>query len=161
MDISAMGSMGSMSMQGMQGMQRMQRPDAAEASSNFIKELDSDGDGQLSSTEFSIGDGATESAEAFDVLDTNEDGFVSQEELESDMQSHMNAMKVRFEASGLGGMASGSNTESYQQLLDMVGNKTEEDKASGTEAYRQMQDGMYGAGSYGEQSFSSGLSIRA
>jgi Ca2+-binding EF-hand superfamily protein len=159
MDISAIGSMGSM--MSMQGMQGMQKPDAAEASSEFINELDSDGDGQLSSTEFSIGDGATESTEAFDVLDTNEDGFVSQEELEADMQSQMNAMKARFDASGLGGMASSSNTESYQQLLDMVGNKTEDDKASGTEAYRQMQDGMHDAGAYGEQSFSSGLSIRA
>ena len=157
MDINAMGSMGSM--MNIQSMQGMQKPDAAEASS--INELDSDGDGQLSSAEFSIGDGATESTDAFDVLDTNEDGFVSQEELESDMQSKMNAMKTKFEASGLGGMAQGSDTESYQQLLDMVGNTSEEDKASGTEAYRQMQDGMSGPGAYGEHSSSSGLSIRA
>ncbi len=94
MEIGSMGSMvGMMDFRGgMMGAQGGQEPpDAAEMSSRFVDAMDSDGDGQLSKSEFAIkGDSeSSESSEVFDILDTNEDGYVSQEELEADMKSKM------------------------------------------------------------------------
>lgn len=162
MEISSIGSMSGMT--GMQGMKPPPPPPEGETASDFMSKLDADGDGQLSSAEFSLRGseaGSAESTEAFDAMDTNEDGFVSQEELEADMASRLDAMKAKLESGGLGGMAQGSDTDSYQQLLEMVGSNSDDAKARGADAYRQMQQEMYGAASYGSQSFSSGLDLSA
>jgi len=166
MEIGSMDSMvGMMGMQGgMMGAQGGQRkpPDAAEMSSKFVDALDSDGDGQLSQSEFSV-DGSSdgnESSEVFDILDTDEDGFVSQEELEADMQSKMGSGKPPHPPGGINGIQSNGDTEGFQQLLNMVGSGSGSEQSQGTEQYARMQEAMLNGG-FGEQSYSAGLNISA
>ena len=149
MDIQSVSSMsGMMGMQG--GMMRPpEKPDADQMASDFLNAMDSDGDGQLSQSEFTVGDGETIDTEAFDALDTNQDGYVSQEELEADAQSKIDAMASRLQSGGLfSGIEQTGDTEQFQQLLDMMGTSTT-DQASGAEAYGQMQGGEYDMSAYG------------
>lgn len=165
MEIGSMGSMaGMMGMQGMQGMQGgpPPPPDAEEMSSNFVDALDSDGDGALSLSEFAI-DGDTEntqSTEAFDALDTNEDGFVSQDELEADMKSKLDDMKAKMESGSFSGIQQNGSTQSFEMLMGMVGSNTGDDQAQGAQQYGRMQESMFGGGKFGEQT-SLGLNLSA
>lgn len=157
------GSMNSMAgLMGMQGgmMQGMQRPsDPSEASSKFVDAMDSDGDGVLSETEFSVDGESSESSEVFDVLDTNEDGFVSQEELEADMQSKMDSMQARAQSGSFGGIQTGGDSKTFQQLLDMIGSGADQDQPQGVEQYARMQESMPGGETF-QTPASAGLSIR-
>ncbi|EGB16262.1 hypothetical protein DND132_3059 [Pseudodesulfovibrio mercurii] len=148
MEIQSLSSM--TGMMGMQGgmMKATEKPDAEQMSTDFLDAMDSDGDGQLSQSEFSVGDGETIDDEAFDALDTNQDGFVSQEELEADAQSKINSMSSMFQAGSMfSGIEQTGDSEQFQQLLDMMGSSSS-DQASGALAYGQMQDGSYDMGSY-------------
>ncbi|WP_319581848.1 EF-hand domain-containing protein [uncultured Pseudodesulfovibrio sp.] len=149
MDIQSVSSMsGMMGMQG--GMMRPpEKPDAEEMASDFLDAMDSDGDGQLSQSEFAVGDGETIDTEAFDALDTNQDGFVSQEELEADAQSKIDTMASQLQSGSLfSGIEQTGDSEQFQQLLDMMGSSST-DQASGAQAYGQMQGGGYDTSAYG------------
>lgn len=167
MEIGSMDSMaGMMGMQGMQGMMGGNQPpppkgEAGDMSSTFMDAMDTDGDSQLSKTEFTSG-GTSDSSEVFDILDTNEDGFVSQDELEADKESKMGSakqqMQAQMQASAFGGLQQNGDTEQFQQLLNLVGKGTES-QSSGAEQYGKMQEN--GLGKYGEQALSAGLSVSA
>ncbi|OIQ50800.1 EF hand [Pseudodesulfovibrio hydrargyri] len=148
MDIQSVSSMsGVMGMQG--GMMRPpEKPDAGQMASDFLDAMDSDGDGQLSQSEFAVGDGETIDTEAFDALDTNQDGFVSQEELEADARSRIDSMAAKLQSGGMfSGIKQTGDGEQLQQLLDMMGSSST-DQASGAEAYGQMQGGGFDTSAY-------------
>ncbi|CCH50194.1 EF-hand domain-containing protein [Pseudodesulfovibrio piezophilus] len=164
MEISSVSSMSSMmSMQSSSMQAPPEPPDTSEMSSDFISALDSDGDGALSETEFAAGGSgdSSESSEVFDALDTNEDGIVSQDEIEADMEARQATMESEMESSsGFSGIQQTADTAEFEQLMSLVGSGTES-QSSGTEAYSQMQDSLFGSSSYDSQSLSGGLSIRA
>jgi len=149
MDIQSVSSMSGML--GVQGgmMRPPEKSDAEQMSTEFLDAMDSDGDGQLSKSEFATGDGETIDTEAFDALDTNEDGFVSQEELEADAESRLGAMSFELQSGGMfSGIKQTGDSDQFQQLLDMMGSSST-DQASGAEAYGQMQGGGYDLGADG------------
>lgn len=76
----------------------------------IIEAEDTDGDGQLSAEESSA------SSEQFDELDTNQDGFVSQAELEAAMAEMQQQMAQEMQA---GGGSYGMNA--YRAQSDMTG----------------------------------------
>ncbi len=128
-----------------------------------MDELDSDGDGSLSKSEFAVDgeSGGSESVETFDALDTNEDGFVSQEELEADMEAKMGAMMAKHQFGGVGGIQQTGDADSFNQLMEMMGGNSDDDKRKGADAYAQMNDGVFGSGPASNQTLSAGLDIRA
>jgi hypothetical protein len=83
---------------------------AGEMASQVIAELDADDDGGLSFSE------AGASEEEFDALDTNEDGVVSQAELEAAMTTIMGSSQWRGlqSANAAGGMTA------YRQEIDRL-----------------------------------------
>ncbi len=156
------GSMDSMfSMVGMQNANGLStKANASEMSDKFMDSLDSGGDDSSSESGMSVDDSSesTESSQVYDVLDTNEDGFVSQEEYDADQSSLMSALKQQL--SGLGGIQQGKDSEGFNQLMDMLGTPSDA-KEQGVNAYEQMQNGMAGGPNGGGQSYSAGLDIRA
>ena len=100
---------------------------ASDMAANIISELDSDGDGGLSSGE------ASASEEEFDALDTNEDGIVSQAELEAAMINIMAAIQESGLASGAQAMNEAGGMAAYRQEMDrtimdvLAGDDSEED----------------------------------
>ena len=144
------GSMSSMTgMMGMQGGMQSPSPETSAKSSDFADAMDSDDDlfaaiDSLSSE----ASGSSDSTEELDPLDTNEDGFVSQEELDAGHGGN-----------GLGGIKLNGGSQAFQQLMDMTGGNPGDRQAQGVEQYGQMQDSMFG-GDY-TQSFSAGLDLSA
>lgn len=132
------------SLNGMQSgmdMQRMgRRPpmgDPAEhaekMSAKIMEEQDSDGDGQLSSSEFD--------SELLANLDEDGDGILSQAELQTGLQTAMEEGKAAFES---GGQPSAENREFMQQMHSMAGGPPPGNRAKASQAYSMMQEKMSG-----------------
>jgi hypothetical protein len=82
---------------------------------------------------------------------------VSLEELEADMKSKMQETSTQMAAAASSGVDRFSDSDTFQQLMDMSSSGSEED---GIEAYGQMQEAF--AADYGsESSLTSGLSLTA
>jgi hypothetical protein len=87
---------------------------AGDMAAQIMEELDSDGDGGLS-----IGETAA-SEEEFDALDTNEDGIVSQAELEAAMINLMAAIQESGLGFGAQAVNAAGGMAAYQQEIDRV-----------------------------------------
>lgn len=164
MEIGSTSSMASMmSMQSNSAPPPPPEGDTSEASADFISALDSDGDGSLSETEFAAGGSgdSSESTEIFDALDTNEDGVVTQDEIEADMKSKQAAMQAEMESGGISGIQQTTDTEQFQQLMSLMDDSSSESQSQGADKYSQMQESMFGGGSYDSMSLSGSLSVTA
>lgn len=155
MEIGAMDSL--MSMVGMQSASSLSSKSGTSDAASFLdnlesSETESSGESDVAADSSSE---STESSQVYDVLDTNEDGFVSQDEYEASGSGLQQAMN-KFQASGLGGIKQGGDSESFSQLMDMLGTQSDNTER-GVGAYAQMQNGMTGA----TQSYSAGLDISA
>jgi len=144
------GSMSSMTgMMGMQGGLQPSPPETSAKGSDFADAMDSDDD-LLAAIDSSSSEasGSSDSTEELDPLDTNEDGFVSQEELDAGIGGN-----------GLSSIKLNGNAQSFQQLMDMTGGNPGDSQAQGVEQYGRMQEAMFG-GDY-NQSLSAGLDLSA
>nr|WP_321258307.1 hypothetical protein [uncultured Pseudodesulfovibrio sp.] len=153
MEIGSMSSMSSMAgMMGMQGGMQSPPPppEASSESSDFADAMDADSDDLVSQIGASSSEASdsSDSTEELDPLDTNEDGFVSQEELDAGRGGN-----------GLGGIKLNGGSQAFQQLMDMTGGNSGDNQAQGVEQYGRMQDAMFG-GDY-NQSLSTGLDVSA
>lgn len=111
---------------------------AEEASTQFIDELDTNGDGVLSAEELGLDD------DEFADIDEDGDGLVSQEELKAEMQAQMEKMKAQFESEGANGMTPPEASGLMQKVHDMAG-ESMETRAKASQAYESMQESMSGS----------------
>ncbi len=141
MDIGSMGRMQpGFQMGGMGGMRPPQgdpAKHAEEMSARLLEQQDADGDGLLSTEEFSI------DSDKFAKIDEDGDGFLSQAELQVGAEAKMAEMKARFESEGMNGMMPPADMATMQQMQAMGGGMGNQAMAS--EAYGTMQASMFGA----------------
>lgn len=113
---------------------------AEEASSQFIDELDTNGDGVLSLEELSL------DSDEFADIDEDGDGLVSQEELKSALEAQMEEMKAKFESEGASGMTPPEVSGLMQKMHDMAGENMDT-RAKASQAYELMQENLSGSSS--------------
>lgn len=140
MEISSLSSLSGSS--GIQSIISAYRNEAQEDSASFIESLQADEEEESASSGLTISASSSsgssdsveesESSEVFDPLDTNEDGQVSLEELQAAMQEKLQKMG----AGETGGINRFSDSEAFDQLMDMSSSGSEE---AGFEAYGRMQ----------------------
>ncbi|MBU4191870.1 MAG: hypothetical protein KUA35_09895 [Pseudodesulfovibrio sp.] len=143
MEISSLSSMSGSS--GIQSIISAYRNEAQEDSASFIESLQADEEEASASSGLKVSPSSSsgsfassdsveesESSEVFDPLDTNEDGQVSLEELQAAMQEKLEKMG----AGGNSGIDRFSDSEAFDQLMDMSASGPEE---AGYEAYGRMQ----------------------
>lgn len=87
---------------------------AGDMATRIIEDLDSDGDGGLSAGETAA------SEEVFDALDTNEDGIVSQAELEAAMINIMAAVQESGLGFGAQAVNAAGGMTAYRQEMDRI-----------------------------------------
>lgn len=97
-----------------EGMQPPPGGSVGDMAAAIMEELDSDGDGGLSSSE------AGASEEEFDALDTNEDGVVSQAELEAAMTTIMGAVQQSGLGFGAQAVNAAGGMAAYRQEMDRL-----------------------------------------
>jgi Ca2+-binding EF-hand superfamily protein len=115
------------------GMQGMGKPpkdvSPEEAAAHRIEKLDSDGDGALSASE------SRAPEEVFDAIDTNQDGIVSQAELEAAMVTIKQAMETSDLGRGPGAVRAAGGIAAYREEMNRIilealgGSEAEEDSA--------------------------------
>jgi len=159
MEIGSMGTMADlMGVQGTRGGASPLKPDTGKMSSRFMDAMGSDGDDALAGSELTASGGArgTGASEAFDALDTNKDGIVSQEEIQADMESRMGTMPGGNSSGPFSGIRQDGDSRAFQSLMNMIGGSSGADQARMAQSYGSMQ-----APSFDGQGLSAGLNLRA